>query len=84
MGYMVRLGLWGEGHSVFRDFRDFLNRAASQTGTLELIATDMKARGMYVARTLSYSDAVFNVISTPLPPLGQGPEGEDYTDVYNK
>ncbi|PPS18085.1 hypothetical protein GOBAR_AA02486 [Gossypium barbadense] len=35
-------------------------------GALELVAMDMKARGMYVCRTLSYKGAEFEVIEAPL------------------
>ncbi|KAL5978725.1 udp-glycosyltransferase [Asimina triloba] len=35
-------------------------------GALELVAMDMKARGMYVCRTLSYKGAEFEVVEAPL------------------
>ncbi|RRT52446.1 hypothetical protein BHE74_00010431 [Ensete ventricosum] len=35
-------------------------------GALELVAMDMKARGMYVCRTLSYKGTEFEVIEAPL------------------
>nr|CAB3488213.1 unnamed protein product [Digitaria exilis] len=35
-------------------------------GALELVAMDMKARGMYVCRTLSYKGADFDVVEAPL------------------
>ncbi|KAK5775769.1 hypothetical protein PVK06_043709 [Gossypium arboreum] len=35
-------------------------------GALELVPMDMKARGMYVCRTLSYKGAEFEVIEAPL------------------
>ncbi|PIA37650.1 hypothetical protein AQUCO_03000300v1 [Aquilegia coerulea] len=66
LGYMVRLGLWGEGTS-FPDFRYFLGALdKGGVGALELVAMDMKARGMYVCRTLSYQGAEFEVIEAPL------------------
>ncbi|KAH7536674.1 hypothetical protein FEM48_Zijuj03G0009500 [Ziziphus jujuba var. spinosa] len=66
MGYMVRLGLWGAG-TAFIDFRDFLGALEKGgVGALELVAMDMKARGMYVCRTLSYKGAEFEVIEAPL------------------
>ncbi|XP_050278570.1 protein FORGETTER 1 isoform X2 [Quercus robur] len=66
MGYMVRLGLWGAGTS-FNNFRDFLNALEKGgVGALELVAMDMKARGMYVCRTLSYKGAEFEVVEAPL------------------
>ncbi|KAB1212844.1 hypothetical protein CJ030_MR5G010144 [Morella rubra] len=66
MGYMVRLGLWGAG-TFFPDFRDFLGALEKGgVGALELVAMDMKARGMYVCRTLSYKGAEFEVVEAPL------------------
>ncbi|XP_059661911.1 protein FORGETTER 1 isoform X2 [Cornus florida] len=66
MGYMVRLGLWGAG-TCFIDFRDFLVALEKGgVGALELVAMDMKARGMYVCRTLSYEGAEFDVVEVPI------------------
>ncbi|GAB2276382.1 udp-glycosyltransferase [Dionaea muscipula] len=66
MGYMVRLGLWGPGTS-FSDFREFLGALEKGgVGALELVAMDMKARGMFVCRTLSYKGAEFEVVEAPL------------------
>ncbi|PHU04117.1 Protein strawberry notch [Capsicum chinense] len=66
MAYMVRLGLWGAGTS-FLNFRDFLGAMEKGgVGALELVAMDMKARGMYVCRTLSYKGAEFEVVEVPL------------------
>ncbi|XP_062012152.1 protein FORGETTER 1 [Rosa rugosa] len=66
LGYMVRLGLWGPGTS-FSEFREFLAALEKGgVGALELVAMDMKARGMYVCRTLSYKGAEFDVVEAPL------------------
>lgn len=76
MGYMVRLGLWGAG-TCFPKFHDFLGALdKGGVGALELVAMDMKARGMYVCRTLSYKGAEFEVIEAPL-------EGK-MMDMYKK
>ncbi|KMZ66679.1 Strawberry notch-like protein [Zostera marina] len=66
MGYMVRLGLWGEGTSFiyFSDFLSALDKGG--VGALELVAMDMKARGMYVCRTLSYKGSEFEVVEVAL------------------
>ena len=51
---MDRLGLWG--HDAFPSFADFLEVIGSRgVGALEMVAMDMKARGMYVCRTLSFA-----------------------------
>eukprot|EP00268_Persea_americana_P026498 TRINITY_DN2591_c1_g1_i1.p1 TRINITY_DN2591_c1_g1~~TRINITY_DN2591_c1_g1_i1.p1 ORF type:complete len:1271 (-),score=272.64 TRINITY_DN2591_c1_g1_i1:376-4122(-) len=66
LGYMVRLGLWGLG-TCFSDFHNLLGALEKGgVGALELVAMDMKARGMYVCRTLSYEGAEFEVIEAPL------------------
>jgi len=76
MGYMVRLGLWGVGHSAFPDFPKFLDaiqgKGGGQTATnntmaaLELVAMDMKSQGVYVCRTLSFASAEFSPVEAPL------------------
>lgn len=64
MGYMERLGLWGPG-SAFPQFSDFLDVIGNRgVGALEMVAMDMKARGMYVCRTLSFAGTL-----SPLNPL---------------
>ncbi|RLN03180.1 hypothetical protein C2845_PM13G05560 [Panicum miliaceum] len=66
LGYMVRLGLWGDGTS-FENFHQFLGALEKGgVGALELVAMDMKTRGMYVYRTLSYKGADFDVLEAPL------------------
>lgn len=70
MGYMVRLGLWGEGHQGFKDFSRFLEavqtKGSGNMAALELVAMDMKAQGMYVCRTLSFHGAEFETVNAPL------------------
>ena len=54
MAYMERLGLWGNG-TPFRDFNTFVENITRRgLGTLEMLAMDMKAAGMYISRGLSY------------------------------
>ncbi|XP_020401317.1 protein FORGETTER 1 isoform X1 [Zea mays] len=66
LGYMVRLGLWGDGTS-FENFNQFLGALEKGgVGALELVAMDMKARGMYVCRTLSYKGANFDILESLL------------------
>ncbi|KAG8046760.1 hypothetical protein GUJ93_ZPchr0008g14114 [Zizania palustris] len=76
LGYMVRLGLWGDGTS-FLNFQKFLGALEKGgVGALELVAMDMKTRGMYVCRTLSYKDVAFAVVEAPLE--------ERMTNMYRK
>ena len=77
MSYMVRLGLWGKGHSAFPSFKAFLEAvqgydsekrggSTSKIVTLEMVAMDMKAQGVYVCRTLSFNGAEFETVDVPL------------------
>ncbi|KAG0590125.1 hypothetical protein KC19_1G074000 [Ceratodon purpureus] len=66
MGYMARLGLWGSG-TDFPQFSSFLGALEKRgVGALELVAMDMKTRGMYVCRTLSFKGADFSIDEVPL------------------
>ena len=59
MAYMSRLGLWGNG-TQFEDFQDFLDQITKHGfAAMELLAMDMKRRGVYVARQLSFDKATF-------------------------
>jgi hypothetical protein len=61
MAYMVRLGLWGEGTS-FKEFNDFVNVVDKRgVGAMELVAIDMKLRGVYIARQLSFAGVQFRI-----------------------
>ncbi|KAF3325766.1 protein strawberry notch 1 [Carex littledalei] len=66
MAYMVRLGLWGAGSSFekFQGFHAALEKGG--VGALELVAMELKARGMYLCRTLSYKGAEFEVVEAVL------------------
>ncbi|CAF0804799.1 unnamed protein product, partial [Didymodactylos carnosus] len=66
MAYMTRLGLWGKGTS-FTDFSQFIQAIERRgVGAMELIAMDMKLRGMYIARQLSFSGVNFSILEVPL------------------
>lgn len=50
MAYMVRLGLWGEG-TPFKEFADFISAVEKRgVGAMEIVAMDMKLRGMYIGK----------------------------------
>eukprot|EP00966_Prymnesium_polylepis_P257945 5958484-Prymnesium_polylepis.1 len=60
MAYMERLGLWGEGTAFKDSFYDFYEAiSAGGVGAMELVALDMKQRGMYLSRQLSFKSASF-------------------------
>ncbi|TKR95497.1 hypothetical protein L596_009661 [Steinernema carpocapsae] len=66
MAYMTRLGLWGLGQS-FPEFQDFINAVERRgVGAMEVVAMDMKQRGMYLARQLSFRGVSFRAQEVPL------------------
>ncbi|KAM9328910.1 protein strawberry notch homolog 1 [Gastrophryne carolinensis] len=76
MAYMSRLGIWGEG-TPFREFNDFIQAVERRgVGAMEIVAMDMKLRGMYIARQLSFTGVTFKIEEVPL--------GHDYVRMYNK
>eukprot|EP00094_Tigriopus_californicus_P001238 TCALIF_01199-PA protein Name:"Similar to sno Protein strawberry notch (Drosophila melanogaster)" AED:0.08 eAED:0.09 QI:0/0/0/0.88/1/1/9/0/1282 len=76
MAYMVRLGIWGPG-SPFKDFSEFLGAVEKRgVGAMEIVAMDMKLRGMYIARQLSFQGVGFRVDEIEIP--------RDIVDIYNK
>ena len=61
LAYMTRLGLWGKG-TPFEDTLAFKNAIGNRgVGAMELVAMDMKAKGLCLARTLSYEKAGFSI-----------------------
>lgn len=66
MAYMVRLGLWGKG-TPFPEFNDFVATVEKRgVGAMELVAIDMKLRGVYIARQLSFQGVQFRIEDIPL------------------
>ncbi|XP_034104653.1 protein strawberry notch [Drosophila albomicans] len=66
MAYMVRLGLWGPGTS-YSDFFKFVNTVEKRgIGAMEIVAMDMKLRGSYIARQLSFKDVTFRIEEVPM------------------
>ncbi|KAL7728457.1 hypothetical protein ACLKA6_005214 [Drosophila palustris] len=66
MAYMVRLGLWGQG-TAFGSFADFITAVERRgVGAMEIVAMDMKLRGMYIARQLSFKGVSFKIEEVPL------------------
>lgn len=61
MAYMVRLGIWGVG-TPFPTFNDFITAVEKRgVGAMELVAMDMKLRGIYIARQLSFHGVTFKI-----------------------
>ena len=54
LAFASRLGMWGPG-KAFRDAVNFYNQIKSAgISAMEIVARDLKAMGLYVARTLSF------------------------------
>ncbi|XP_036385163.1 protein strawberry notch homolog 1 isoform X2 [Megalops cyprinoides] len=76
MAYMNRLGIWGEG-TPFKEFSNFIQAVERRgVGAMEIVAMDMKLRGMYIARQLSFTGVTFKIEEVPLT--------QDYIKMYNK
>eukprot|EP01052_Picozoa_sp_SAG31_P000202 SAG31_NODE_6_length_43291_cov_191.503496_16_plen_839_part_00 len=66
MAYMDKMGIWGPG-CAFEDFGTFSKFVEKQgVGCMELLASELKGRGAYLSRTLSYADATFEVVRSEL------------------
>lgn len=62
LAYAERLGLWGEG-TAFHDRETFLDKMTQGgTSSMELVARDMKAMGVYNARSISYDGVQYETL----------------------
>ena len=68
LAFLDRLGLWGKGKAFARP-ADLLG-AVQNAGLagMELVARDLKARGLYIARNLSYNGVVYRTLEHKLLP----------------
>ena len=68
LGYLDRLGLWGEG-TAFSDVQTFTEKIAQGgVATMELVARDMKQMGLYSARSISFEGVEYDNVIHPLTP----------------
>ena len=67
MVYATRLGLWGEANPLYPTFDSF-NSALSKrgVGAQEMLALEMKRKGIFLARTLSWDGAEFHTLKVSL------------------
>lgn len=66
MVYMPRLGLWGEG-AAWSQFQEFVNAMEKRgCGAMDCIGADMKLRGIYLARHLTYENVQFRIEVVPI------------------
>ncbi|XP_065558003.1 protein strawberry notch homolog 1-like [Artemia franciscana] len=68
MRYMSRLGLWGDGSSFPKPGSFFNSIERKGVGAMELVAMNMKARGVYVARQLSFAGVSFEIREIEMNP----------------
>ncbi|MBA5690544.1 strawberry notch-like NTP hydrolase domain-containing protein [Rugamonas apoptosis] len=75
LAYATRLGLWGDG-TPFHSAQDFTKSVdAGGVAAMELICRDMKAMGVYIARSLSFDGVTYERLEHELTPL--------QIDIYN-
>lgn len=76
LGYAERLGLWGRG-TPFANKQAFVAQVTSGgIAAMELIAKDMKALGVYIARSLAYDDVTYGMLEHPATP--------EQVEIYNE
>ena len=67
LAYAARLGLWGTGDFPFATRADFV--AAMEKGgvaAMEVLARDLKALGLYAARSLSFEGIEYEIVEHKL------------------
>ena len=68
LAYMTRMGFWGQG-TAFASADEFMSSLSKRgLGYLELLALELKARGAYLSRSLSFKDAEFAQVECMLLP----------------
>ena len=66
LAYAQRLGLWGEGTNFVNE-EDFISKIGrAGIAAMELVARDMKAMGVYLARSISYDGVVYDQLQHKL------------------
>jgi len=69
LAYAQRLGLWGGADFPFATRAEFVQAIeAGGVAAMEVLARDLKALGLYAARSLSYEGIEYELIEHPLTP----------------
>ena len=69
LAYASRLGLWGTGDSPFATREAFIaDMEAGGIAAMEIISRDLKALGLYLARSLSYEGVEYEMLVHDLTP----------------
>ena len=64
VAYASRLGLWGAANPLYPTFDNFRDALAKRgVGAMETLALEMKRKGVFMARTLSWDGAEFLTLS---------------------
>ena len=76
LSYAERLGLWGAG-TAFNTKTEFINQiSAAGVAAMEMVARDLKALGLYMARSISYDGVTFERLEHKL--------SADQREVYDE
>jgi RNA polymerase sigma factor (sigma-70 family) len=76
LSYADRLGIWGEG-TPFPNKQNFFDKIrAGGVSAMEVVARDLKAQGLYLARSISYKGVEFARLTHNLTP--------DQEQIYNR
>ena len=68
LAYAVRLGLWGP-ETAFADREQFISSIRKGgIAAMELVARDLKATGLYMARALSFAGVEYDILRHELTP----------------
>lgn len=82
LAYAVRLGLWGEG-TQFPDRVSFTQRIREGgIAAMELVARELKAMGVYTARSLSYAGVEYDILEHQLTPA-QIADFDDWSEAWS-
>ena len=69
LAYAQRLGLWGGADFPFATRAEFVEAMESGgVAAMEVLARDLKALGLYAARSLSYEGVAYEMVEHPLTP----------------
>lgn len=69
LAYAARLGLWGTGDFPFSTRAEFVSAMeAGGIAAMEIISRDLKALGLYLARSLSYEGVEYEMLVHELTP----------------
>ncbi len=82
LAYAVRLGLWQTGDFPFKTRTDFVSSMEEGgIGAMEVISRDLKALGLYIARSLSFVGVEYDMLVHELT-AGQRDIYDAYANAY--